>query len=371
MWETTLIGQNMAHLLSSILLVPTRIVLFFSNLYYWLIVYTAALLTAGFFCFNSMILILKGPRRAFQWKARETPPKCLTDNSFGQHCYVRIKGSGIRFHYVASGEKGKPLMLLLHGFPENWFSWRYQLEAFRSAHWVVAMDLRGYGGTDAPSGRDNYKLDTLVADIKDVIEALGYTQCVLVGHDWGGILAWMFAVYHPAMMSKLIVMNAPHLPALQDYALRHFSQLMRSSYIFMFQLPKLPEILISLADFKMLKRAMTNAKVGIQNPQRRLSEEEIEAFLYSMSQPEGLTGPLNYYRNLMSSFPVKFQDVLVPTMVIWGERDQFLEAGMIQCMSQYVQQRFRVEMIPEAGHWVQQDQPEVVNRLMNSFLIEK
>ncbi|XP_069459983.1 epoxide hydrolase 3-like isoform X1 [Ambystoma mexicanum] len=361
----------MGHFLSSVLLFPTRIVLFFTSLFYSLVIYAAVFLAAGLYSLSAMVLILKGPRRAFKWKARETAPSCLVDNTYGQHCYVRIKGSGMRFHYVASGEKGRPLMLLLHGFPENWFSWRNQLKQFCSRHWVVALDLRGYGSTDAPVGCENYKLDTLVADIKDVIEVLGYTQCILVGHDWGGILAWAFAVSHPEMVSKLIVMNAPHLPAFKDYALQHFSQLMRSSYIFMFQLPKLPELIVSLADFQMLKRALTDDKIGIQNPERRLTEEETEAFLYSMSKPGALTGPLNYYRNLLSSLPVKCQDVLVPTMVIWGERDQFLEVGMIEYSKQYVHRSFREERIPDAGHWVQQDQPEVVNQLMKSFLSDE
>ncbi|XP_069459984.1 epoxide hydrolase 3-like isoform X2 [Ambystoma mexicanum] len=318
----------MGHFLSSVLLFPTRIVLFFTSLFYSLVIYAAVFLAAGLYSLSAMVLILKGPRRAFKWKARETAPSCLVDNTYGQHCYVRIKGSGMRFHYVASGEKGRPLMLLLHGFPENWFSWRNQLKQFCSRHWVVALDLRGYGSTDAPVGCENYKLDTLVADIKDVIEVL-------------------------------------------DYALQHFSQLMRSSYIFMFQLPKLPELIVSLADFQMLKRALTDDKIGIQNPERRLTEEETEAFLYSMSKPGALTGPLNYYRNLLSSLPVKCQDVLVPTMVIWGERDQFLEVGMIEYSKQYVHRSFREERIPDAGHWVQQDQPEVVNQLMKSFLSDE
>ncbi|XP_029441556.1 epoxide hydrolase 3 isoform X2 [Rhinatrema bivittatum] len=361
----------MVHFLPSLLLVLTRAVLRLSRLCSWLLVYAGSFLALCFYSPTFLRVVAQGPGKAFRWRVRERPPDCLTDASFGQHCYVRTKNSGMRFHYVSAGEKGRPLMLMLHGFPEIWFSWRHQLVAFRDGYHVVAPDLRGYGGSDAPSGWESYKLETLLEDIHDLIEMLGYRQCVLVGHDWGGTLAWTFSVQHPEMVERLIVMNGPHLAGLQDYILSHPSQLLRSGYVFLFQLPLLPELLLSLADFKMLRDAMTSEEVGIQNPQHRLTDEELEAFLYSFSQPKAITGPLNYYRNLFSFLPVKCQDVLMPTLLIWGGKDVFLELGMAQLMRQYVQSRFRLEILPEASHWVQQDRPERVNQLMKAFLSEE
>ncbi|XP_061682213.1 dihydrolipoyllysine-residue acetyltransferase component of acetoin cleaving system isoform X1 [Syngnathoides biaculeatus] len=150
------------------------------------------------------------PSATFRWTPREAPPACLHDTSLGTHCYVRIKDSGLRFHYVAAGERGKPLMLFLHGFPEFWFSWRYQLREFKSEFRVVAVDMRGYGESDLPLAVDCYRPELLLADVKDIVEHLGYNRCFLVGHDWGGTIAWLFAINYPEMVAKLIVLNCPH-----------------------------------------------------------------------------------------------------------------------------------------------------------------
>nr|XP_033781555.1 epoxide hydrolase 3 [Geotrypetes seraphini]XP_033781556.1 epoxide hydrolase 3 [Geotrypetes seraphini] len=361
----------MARFISSFLLTITRMLLRLSSFCYWSLVYISSFLAVCFYIPRFLHIVVQGPLKAFRWRVRERAPACLTDTSFGEHYYIRIKNSEMRFHYVSAGENGCPLMLMLHGFPEIWFSWRHQLAAFQDQYYVVAPDLRGYGNSDSPSEWKHYQLEILLADIKDLIEALGYRRCILVGHDWGGTLAWSFSVQNPGMVERLIVMNAPHLAGLQDYILRNPSQLLRSSYVFLFQFPRLPEFLLSLADFKMVRDALTSDKAGIQNPEYRLTDEELEAFLFSFSQPKAISGPLNYYRNLFSFLPVNCQDVVVPTLLIWGSKDAFLELGMTQLMKQYVQSRFRLEIIPDASHWVQQDQPEVVNQLMRTFLREE
>ncbi|XP_043940360.1 epoxide hydrolase 3 [Protopterus annectens] len=361
----------MAPLLSNMLLVPTRVILRLYSFLFWAVIYSLSSLSVGFTALRLAWPVCTKPKKMFSWQARKTAPDCLSDTSLGMHHYIQIKDSGLRFHYVAAGEKGKPLLLLLHGFPEIWYSWRYQLREFKSEYFVVAVDLRGYGNSDAPTGRENYKMELLRHDIQDIIEALGYHKCILGGHDWGGILAWSFAVYHPEMVDKLIVMNAPHLTAFKEYLFRHPSQLLKSIYIFFFQVPKLPELVISLNDFSMLKEVMTDSQRGIRSKTHQLTVEDIEAYLYVFSQPGALTGPLNYYRNIFSSFSAKRQDVTVPTLLIWGEKDAFLELGMLPYIEQYVQKQLQKYVVPEASHWVQQDQPEVVNKLMWSFLKQK
>uniref|UniRef100_A0A674ISU8 Epoxide hydrolase 4 n=1 Tax=Terrapene triunguis TaxID=2587831 RepID=A0A674ISU8_9SAUR len=179
-------------------------------LLFWALVYSYCAICACIELLKLLWSIGRSPGKTFQRIIRENPPACLSDPSLGTHCYVRIKDSGLRFHYVAAGERGKPLMLLLHGFPEFWYSWRHQLREFKSEYRVVALDLRGYGETDAPSHQENYKLDCLITDIKDILESLGYNKCMLIGHDWGGMIAWLVAICYPEMVTKLIVVNFPH-----------------------------------------------------------------------------------------------------------------------------------------------------------------
>ncbi|XP_023672389.1 epoxide hydrolase 4 [Paramormyrops kingsleyae] len=310
------------------------------------------------------------PSRAFHWKIRETAPACLNDTSLGTHCYVKIKESGLRFHYVAAGERGKPLILFLHGFPEFWFSWRHQLREFKSEFRVVAVDMRGYGESDQPTSTDSYRMDYLLTDIKDVMECLGYNRCFLVGHDLGGFVAWLFAIHYPEMVTKLIVLNCPHPSVFADYTPRHLSQLVKSSYMFFFQLPRLPELVFSMHDFKALKSLFTSSRTGIGRKGSGLTNEDVEAYLYYFSQPGALTGPLNYYRNMFSSPALRRRDVRCPVLLLWGERDAFLEQDMAEQCRLYIRGHFRLNIISGASHWLQQDQPDIVNTLIWTFLKE-
>ncbi|GCB61508.1 hypothetical protein scyTo_0007063 [Scyliorhinus torazame] len=287
----------MAKLASRLLVLPSRLALAAGAAAYWTAIYTLTVLASSVFVLQMAWAAVRKRGRAFEWRPRDSPPACLSDPSLGTHCFVRVKDSGLRFHYVAAGERNKPLMLLLHGFPEFWYSWRYQLREFKSEYRVVAIDLRGYGDSDAPPGRGDYKLECLLKDVKDVIEVLGYSSCILVGHDWGGILAWNLAICNPEMVERLIILNAPH--------------------------PK-----------------------SFQGPEERLHE------------------------NVFSTHPATCHDVTAPTLVIWGDKDGALEVGMTAHMEKYIQNMFRLKVVPGASHWVQQDQPDVVNKLIWTFLKE-
>ncbi|NXS27734.1 EPHX4 hydrolase, partial [Pomatostomus ruficeps] len=213
--------------------------------------------------------------------------------------------SGLRLHFVTRGPPDAPLVLLLHGFPQNWFCWRHlmrELGDLCPQLRLVALDLRGCGSSERPRGRESYGLEPLLGDVRDVIEALGTPRgsprCVLVGHDWGGVLAWEAAARHPRLVEKLVVMDAPQRGVMADFCARHPSQLLRSCYVFFFQLPWLPERLLALDDFQMLRTLLTSRWTGIREPARRLTEPELRAYLDGLREPGGLSAPLNYYRNL-------------------------------------------------------------------------
>ncbi|XP_046853123.1 epoxide hydrolase 4-like [Xenia sp. Carnegie-2017] len=192
--------------------------------------------------------------KLFKKTQRKQAPECLQDASFGNHHYVTTK-SGHKFHYVAKGDTDKPLMLCLHGFPEFWFSWRFQLKEFSNDYHVVAFDMRGYGDSYSPTGAINYVAQFLVQDIKEVVDALGYSSCILLGHDWGGVSAWSFAMIYPDIVDKLVIVNAPHpLVMRKKNVFLSRKQFFMSWYVFFNCLPYLPEIFFSFNDNCLLTR---------------------------------------------------------------------------------------------------------------------
>lgn len=278
-----------------------------------------------------------------------------------QHCY--LKTNGIQLHYVTQGDG--PLLLFLHGFPEFWYSWRHQIREFAQDYCAVAIDLRGYNLSDKPPEQSAYALPELIKDIEGVIRALGYDRCILVGHDWGGAIAWAFAYAHPQMLERLIVLNLPH-PARFAAGLRTPQQLLRSWYIGLFQLPILPELLLQAGHYAAIRSVFQNQAI---NP-NAFTETDLDAYVAAAAQPGALTCMLNYYRNLFApdSFLNRTWGVLpVPTLMIWGENDAALGKELTYQTEQYVAD-FQIRYIPNCSHWVQQEQPETVNRYIREFL---
>ncbi|XP_017906784.1 PREDICTED: epoxide hydrolase 3 isoform X1 [Capra hircus] len=355
----------MPELVVTALLAPSRLTLKLLRAFMWSLVFSAALVAAAVYGCIALTHVMCRPRRGFCGRPRHNPPVCLSDPTLGEHCFLILRSSGLRLHYVSAGRGKGPLMLFLHGFPENWFSWRYQLREFQSRFHVVAVDLRGYGSSDAPKDVDCYTMDLLMADIQDVILGLGYSKCILVAHDWGALLAWNFSIYYPSLVERMVVVSAPPMSVYQDYSLHHIGQFFRSNYMFLFQLPWLPEKLLSMSDFQILKTTLTHRKRGI--PQ--LTPSELEAFLYDFSQPGGLTGPLNYYRNIFRTFPLEPQELATPTLLLWGEKDPYFEQGLVEAISsRFVPGRLEAHILPGMGHWIPQTNPVEMHQYMWAFL---
>ncbi|MGA7936280.1 MAG: alpha/beta hydrolase [Kovacikia sp.] len=271
----------------------------------------------------------------------------------------------VKLHYVTQG--AGPLMLLLHGFPEFWYSWRHQIPEFARDYKVVALDLRGYNDSDKPEPRSAYMMANFLEDVKGVIEGLGYDRCVLVGHDWGGMIAWNFAYAYPTWVTQLMVLNIPH-PGKFAAGLRTPQQLFRSWYIFFFQLPVLPELLLQLNDYQALEQMLRGMAIN----KSAFTEADIEAYKNAFAKPGALTAALNYYRNLFQPGGMNGRSwgvLEVPTLMIWGEDDIPLGKELTYGTEKYVQ-NFRIRYIPDCSHWVQQEQPQLVNQYMREFLEE-
>jgi epoxide hydrolase 4 len=275
-----------------------------------------------------------------------------------------IKTNGINLHYVSQGQ-GK-LMLMLHGFPEFWYSWRYQIAEFSPDYHVVAIDLRGYNDSDKPQALSAYKMSELVADVKGVINGLGYEDCILVAHDWGGAIAWNFAYDYPEMVEKLIVMNFPH-PTKFMAGLKTWSQLQKSWYIFWFQLPWLPELMFQTNNYQAIASVFMDMAIN----KSAFTPENLSAYQNAAAKPGALTAMINYYR---ANFNISLGNIArnygilnLPTLMIWGEEDtalgKELTYGTDACVSD-----LELKYIHNCSHWVQQEQPELVNQYMRDFL---
>ncbi len=277
-----------------------------------------------------------------------------------QHSY--LKTNGIQLHYVTQGDG--PLILFLHGFPEFWYSWRHQLEAFGHDYKAVALNLRGYNNSDKPEEKSAYALPELVKDVEGTIRALGYERCTLVGHDWGGAIAWSFAYAYPTMLEQLIVLNLPH-PAKFAAGLRTPQQLLRSWYVGLFQLPVLPEFLLSAGNYAAIRAIFRDqAALGA------FTQADIDALVAAAAKPGAIASMLNYYRNIFSAEGLLNQQwgvLEVPTLMIWGENDAALGKELTDGTEEYVAD-FTICYIAHCSHWVQQEQPALVNQYIKDFL---
>lgn len=281
-----------------------------------------------------------------------------------QHRY--IEANGIRFHIAESGEG--ELVLLLHGFPEFWYSWSKVLPLLAPHCKVVAPDMRGYGQSDKPRRVRDYDFKVLAADVAGLIRALGYEQATVVGHDWGGGVAWEFARLYPHMVRRLVVINCPPLSVLGRAILRNREQLRRSWYVFFFQLPFLPEWRMHHMGATFFWRALRGWAIR----KDAFQQEDIAQYMLAFTRLRDFTGPVHYYRAAFrAAFNREFNRMATyanDTLIIWGEADRALCNELIEGLEPHFNGRFEIRRIPNCSHWVQQEQPELTAQYILEFM---
>ncbi len=280
--------------------------------------------------------------------------------------HKQISTNGVSLHVVQAGDPNGELVLLLHGFPEFWYGWRKQIEYLAAAgYWVWAPDQRGYNLSEKPPGIEAYKISTLAADIVGLIDAAEREQAYVVGHDWGAAVAWTVAIRHAERVKKLAILNVPHPKIMQQTIMSSPAQMLKSWYIGFFQIPVIPEIMNSLGDYRLTAQALLqSSKPGT------FSDADMAEYIRAWKQPGAMSSMINWYRAMgrrlddgaFSANP----RVTVPTIIIWGAQDRFLQREMAQ-ESTTLCDDARVVYFEDATHWVQHEKPNEVNALLSEF----
>jgi pimeloyl-ACP methyl ester carboxylesterase len=284
--------------------------------------------------------------------------------------------NGIRLHYVSLGT-GK-LVMFVHGFPEFWAGWENQLSDIGKDYQAVAMDLRGYNLSSKPADVERYHVKDLIEDLRALAEYLGHDKLCMVAHDWGGAVAWSFAMRYPDWLEKLIIINSPHPAIFARELLHNPDQRKASQYMLMFRTPEAEQIL-SEDNYAGLMQALSQF-----GSKWEMTDKVRSKYIEAWSRPGALTGGLNYYRvspvypptskndeekiKGILNLPHEMLEVKVPTLVIWGELDQALLTGNLEGLEEYVND-LTIKRIPDGSHWVTHEQPELVNSLIRDFLL--
>jgi pimeloyl-ACP methyl ester carboxylesterase len=282
--------------------------------------------------------------------------------------------NGMRLHYASAGEKGRPLILFVHGFPEFWYEWEAQLAEFCGEYFAVAPDLRGFNLSGMPSDLGAYKAKHIVDDLRLLATHLGYEKFVMVAHDWGGAIAWNFAIALPQLLHKLIIVNSPH-PYLFAQALANDPEQKAASEYMNWLRAEGSESALAKDEFKLLEGLLN----GMGKSPTPWFTPEVRA-RYHECWSRGLTGGVNYYRASPLHPPTKDHPgpeklqlnpedfrVRIPVRVIWGEQDIALPKSLVDGLDKLIDD-LKIERIPEGTHWVIHEQPERINRLIRGFL---
>jgi pimeloyl-ACP methyl ester carboxylesterase len=278
-----------------------------------------------------------------------------------------LPGDGIQLHAVVAGPEDGPLALLLHGFPECWYSWRHQIPVLAQAGYrVVVPDQRGYNLSDKPRGAHHYQIDYLTADVLALIRSQGRERAVVIAHDWGGFVAWRLAMDVPEVIEKLVIMNAPHPVALAKALRSDWSQRLKSWYMFFFQIPWLPEALLTLSP-------MASARLFFRRTAVRrdaFSDDDLAVLASALARPGAMGCMIDWYRaSFRFRAAKKVRPAEAPTLLIWAEDDVALGMPLTHGLEKWVP-NLEIHYIPRCGHWVQNEAPEEVNERLMAFLRE-
>ncbi len=267
---------------------------------------------------------------------------------------VAVDTNGISLHTRQAGPEDGPLVVLLHGFPEFWYGWHRQIKPLADAGYrVIVPDQRGYNRSDKPDGVDSYRIETLAADVVGLLDVADRKTAAVAGHDWGAAVAWWLALSYPERIESLTAVNVPH-PTVMETTLRNsLSQLRKSWYMFAFQLPALPEAISTANNCRVLRRGLTNS-----SRPGTFSATDLERYRAAWQQPDALTAMINWYRAMGRYRPQPpRQQVSVPTLVMWGQQDEFLASTMAEESLDYCDDAELVSF-PSATHWVLHEEPE-------------
>jgi pimeloyl-ACP methyl ester carboxylesterase len=277
-----------------------------------------------------------------------------------------VNANGLTFEVDQCGDGGR-FALLLHGFPESKYSWRYQMPLLASLGYTAwAPNMRGYGKSSRPQGVAAYHIDNLVADAAALIDVAGAKETLLIAHDWGAIVAWQLAIRKTRPLSRLVIMNVPH-PACLARELRTWKQLRKSWYVFFFQIPWLPERVLTTKSAEAVQRAFFDMAVD----KSRFPVAVTDEYRRTALEPGAMTAMINYDRAALrageAAMNPKPGTVDTPTLLIWGEEDTALDKATTIGTDAYVK-NLTLRYLPGVSHWVQQEAPEKVNAMIEAWL---
>ena len=274
-----------------------------------------------------------------------------------EHSEVRV--NNVLLHIAASGPPDGTPVFLLHGFPDAWFGWEYQIKFLaRDGFRVIAPDQRGYNLSEKPTGIKLYELEHLTKDIISLADHFNYDTINLAGHDWGAAVCWNTAIRYPERVKKLAIVNVPHPAVMASYLKRHPRQMIKSWYIFVFQIPSLAEKLARLGNWRLLVSAFP----------KYLAKSTGDRYREAWSQSGAITGMINWYRAAFRSARTSTSSrtkVASPTLIIWGKNDRYLSYAMAPLSLEYCQNG-RLVTFEDASHWVLLDKPEEVSALLRN-----
>ncbi|XP_054271212.1 epoxide hydrolase 4-like [Macrosteles quadrilineatus] len=306
--------------------------------------------------------VLRKSKDSEQTDQRRKPPECLSGD-FGQHLYVKLQYT--KLHYVECGSKDKPVVLLLHGFPDCWISWRHQVSTLSKHFRVISLDLKGFGDSDKPSSRSSYRVGVILSELQELIHSLGVSSCNVVGHDLGALIGWYLVHLCPQFVDKFVAISCPH----PNFYWTHLpdSNWFNTNWVHYSQLPHLPEKDALKNDLNIINQCYQHLNV------KSLKEVAfLDAYKYYFSRKEDWTGAINYYRNLPFCRVSTTEDsvVTVPSLLILGNQDSSVRLESVVRSTEYLS-KYQLKIIDSAGHFPHQERPEEVNNLLLSFLVTK